>query len=90
MMLAFGMLLHAQAPASSGQQAGPVQQPAQVSADERQKKLRADAEQLRVLAQALKASVDAATKDELSVKVIHQAEQIEKLAKAVKEQRPPQ
>jgi dsDNA-binding SOS-regulon protein len=59
-------------------------------ADERQKKLMADAEQLRALAQALKTSVDATKRDELSVKVVHQAEQIEKLARAVREQRPPQ
>jgi type VI protein secretion system component VasF len=77
-MLAFGMLscvVHAQAP--------------KASAEERQKKLLADAEQLRTMAQALKASVDATKKDELSVKVVHQAEQIEKLAKAVKEQQVP-
>jgi hypothetical protein len=87
-MLAFGMLLHAQAGAR--QQAASLQQPAKMSADERQKKLLADAEQLRAMAQALKASVEATRKDELSVKAVHQAEQIEKLARAVREQRPAQ
>jgi len=54
-------------------------------AEQRQKKLMADAQQLLAMAQSLKTSVDATKKDELSVSVIRQADQIEKLAKSVKD-----
>ncbi len=89
--LTLGMLsgwAHAQAPASQGQSnALSVSEHDQMksAADERQKKLMADADHLLAMAQALKASVDATKKDELSMKVVREAEQIEKLARAVRE-----
>jgi type VI protein secretion system component VasF len=54
-------------------------------ADQRQKKLIEDAQHLLAMAQTLKTSVDATKKDELSVEVIREADQIEKLAKDLKE-----
>jgi type VI protein secretion system component VasF len=58
---------------------------AEMVADDRQKKLLADADQLLAMAQQLKSSVDQTKKDELSIQVIKQADQIEKLAKSVKD-----
>ena len=55
-------------------------------AAERQQKMLDDAQRLLDLAQRLKTSVDKTNKDELSVDVIRQAEQIEKLARQVREQ----
>ena len=55
------------------------------AANDRQKKMLADADQLLAMAQQLKTAVDQTRKDELSVDVIRQADQIEKLAKSVKD-----
>ena len=52
---------------------------------DRQKRLVADTDKLLVLATDLKAQVDKSTKDTLSVDVIKKAEEIEKLARSVKE-----
>jgi hypothetical protein len=52
---------------------------------ERQKMLVADTDRLLALAQQLKADVDKTDKDVLSIDVVKRAEQIEKLAKSVKE-----
>jgi nitric oxide reductase activation protein len=53
--------------------------------NDRQKRLVADTEKLLVLATDLKAQVDKSTKDTLSVDVIKKADEIEKLARSVKE-----
>ena len=53
--------------------------------NDRQKRLVADTDKLLVLATDLKAQVDKSTKDTLSVDVIKKAEEIEKLARSVKE-----
>jgi hypothetical protein len=52
---------------------------------ERQKTLVADTDKLLALAQQLKADVDKSNKDTLSIDVVKRAEQIEKLARSVKE-----
>ena len=52
---------------------------------DRQKRLIADTDRLLNLATQLKADVDKTTKDTLSIEVIKKAEEIEKLAKSVKE-----
>jgi hypothetical protein len=52
---------------------------------DRQKRLVADTEKLLALATDLKAQVDKSTKDTLSVDVIKKADEIEKLARSVKE-----
>ena len=53
--------------------------------NDRQKRLVADTDKLLVLATDLKAQVDKSNKDTLSVGVIKKAEEIEKLARSVKE-----
>jgi nitric oxide reductase activation protein len=53
--------------------------------EDRQKSLVADTEKLLALAQQLKADVDKTNKDTLSIDVVKRAEQIEKLARSVKE-----
>jgi hypothetical protein len=53
--------------------------------NDRQKRLVADTDKLLALATDLKAQVDKSTKDTLSVDVIKKAEEIEKLARSVKE-----
>lgn len=53
--------------------------------DERQKKLIADTDKLLALATELKANVDKSDKNTMSVDVIRKAEEIEKLARSVKE-----
>lgn len=58
---------------------------AEMVAEDRQKKMLADADQLLAMAQQLKLAVDQTKKDELSIQVIKQADQIEKLAKSVKD-----
>ncbi len=62
-----------------------AQERQQLAAEERQKKMLNDADQLIVLAQKLKVSVDKSNKDTLSIDVIREAERIEKLAKQVRE-----
>ena len=52
---------------------------------DRQRMLVADTDKLLVLAQQLKADVDKSNKDELSIDVVKRAEQIEKLARSVKD-----
>jgi hypothetical protein len=52
---------------------------------DRQKRLVADTEKLLALATDLKQQVDKTTKDTMSVDVIKKAEEIEKLARSVKE-----
>lgn len=54
-------------------------------ADQRQQKLQSDADKLLELAQQLKVSVDKTNKNTLSVQVVREAENIEKLARQVKE-----
>ena len=53
--------------------------------NERQKRLEADTEKLVALTTALKAQVDESDKNILSVDMIKKAEEIEKLARSVKE-----
>lgn len=62
-----------------------VNSQAQMAAADRQKKMLADADELLAKAQLLKVAVDQTRKDELSVDVIRQANEIEKLAKSVKD-----
>jgi competence transcription factor ComK len=62
-----------------------VNSQAQMAATDRQKKMLADADELLAKAQQLKTAVDQTRKDELSVDVIRQADEIEKLAKSVKD-----
>ena len=52
---------------------------------QRQKKLVDDTNRLLAMANELKASVDKTTKDTLSLQVIRQADEIERLAKSVKD-----
>ena len=52
---------------------------------ERQKKLIADTNRLLALANELKVDMDKTTKDQMSIQVIHKAEEIEKLARSVKD-----
>lgn len=52
---------------------------------DRQKRLLADTNRLLALATELKADMDKTTKDTLSIDVIKKAEEIEKLAKSVKD-----
>ena len=52
---------------------------------DRQKRLVADTDRLLALATQPKADMDKTTKDTLSIEVIKKAEEIEKLAKSVKE-----
>ena len=51
---------------------------------ERQKAALAEANRLFELAQQLKVTLDKTRRDELSMQVIHQADEIEKLARSVK------
>ena len=55
------------------------------SADERKKQITNDSSQLLTMAIALKAEVDKTNKDTLSLNVIRKADEIEKLARSVKE-----
>ena len=62
-----------------------AEQQAKLQNNDRQKRLVADTDKLLALATDLKAQVDKSTKDTLSVDVIKKAEEIEKLARSVKE-----
>jgi hypothetical protein len=53
--------------------------------EEHQKQLKADTDKLVALSTALKEQVDSANKDVLSLDMLKKAEQIEKLARSVKE-----
>ena len=55
------------------------------AAAERQQKMLDDAQRLLDMAQKLKLSVDKSTKDQLSMEVVREADQIEKLARQVKD-----
>jgi type VI protein secretion system component VasF len=78
------VVARAQQPIPSAAAAAGVERNKLMAAD-RQKKMLDDANQLLAMAQQLKDSVDKTRKDELSVQVIKQADQIEKLAKSVKD-----
>ncbi|MGI4852558.1 MAG: hypothetical protein ACRYF4_00765 [Janthinobacterium lividum] len=54
------------------------------SADDHQKAMQADVDRLLQLARQLKAEVDSSRKDELSIKVIRDADEIDKLARAAR------
>ncbi len=60
-------------------------QRARMRNDDRQKKIVEDTEKLLSLASQLKEEVDKSDKNTLSITVIKKAEEIEKLAKSVKE-----
>lgn len=64
---------------------GLAEQQARAQNSERQKRLVADTDRLLALATELKTQVDKTNKDILSVDVIKKAEEIEKLARSVKE-----
>jgi hypothetical protein len=80
-----------QAPSSSDESDGDVmtrrvmEQQAIKRNSQRQQDIVNDTAKLLDLAQQLKAEVDKSSKDQLSVSVIKKAEEIEKLAKSVKE-----
>jgi hypothetical protein len=61
------------------------EQQAKLRNDDRQKRLVADTAKLLALATDLKTQVDKSTKDTMSVDVIKKADEIEKLARSVKE-----
>jgi len=61
------------------------QQKAAVAGSDRKKQIADDSTQLLSMALALKAEVDKTTKDTLSINVIRKADEIEKLARTVKE-----
>ncbi|MCU1318530.1 MAG: hypothetical protein JWP98_48 [Edaphobacter sp.] len=61
------------------------EQPVRTEVSDKQKKLAADTDKLLVLATELKQEVDKTNKDVLSVGVIKKADEIEKLARSVKE-----
>ena len=62
-----------------------MQQQAERRNTQRQQDIVNDTEKLLSLAQQLKAEVDKSNKGQLSLSVVKKAEEIEKLAKAVKE-----
>ena len=74
-------------PADPNDPMGPhrEEQQAKLRNTDRQKRLVADTGKLLSLATDLKQQVDKSTKDTLSVDVIKKAEEIEKLARSVKE-----
>ncbi len=61
------------------------QEQAKLRNQDRQKKLVADTERLVALANELKSQVDKSNKDTLSLDVVRKADEIEKLARSVKE-----
>jgi methyl-accepting chemotaxis protein len=75
-------------PANSDETAWEVQQRKEMAKKvnlQRQEEIKKDTEKLLELATELKQSVDKTTADTLSLEVIKKADQIEKLAKSVKE-----
>lgn len=77
-------------PVTSGDHENPIEAQAarqrlKLMDEQRQKQLIEDTNKLVSLANELKEEVDKSTKDTLSLSVIRKAEQIEKLAKSVKE-----
>jgi hypothetical protein len=87
------MVFLAGAPGVPGREILPMQaeqqtlqeQPVRTEVSDKQKKLAADTDKLLVLATELKQEVDKTNKDVLSVGVIKKADEIEKLARSVKE-----
>jgi hypothetical protein len=85
------LALQGQAPVQAGNQASaPAQEktaetPPPVS--ERQKKLAADTDKLLALATDLKKEVDKTNKDILSIEVVKKADEIEKLARSMKNEK---
>ncbi len=67
------------------QQAPAPEQKAMTPAEKRKADLQADTERLYKLTQELKAEVDKSNKDTLSVSVVKKAQEIERLAKSIKE-----
>ncbi len=81
--LCVACMLPAQSPAQPGQAA--VQKEAVTpSAEDKQKALEADAERLVQLARQLRAELEHTRPDELSVKVLREAEEIERLARSTR------
>jgi hypothetical protein len=81
-------LTSAQSPASSDEATWEAQQQKDMAKKlnlQRQQEIKKDTEKLLELATELKQSVDKTTENTLSLDVIKKAEQIEKLAKSVKE-----
>jgi hypothetical protein len=77
-----------QASSAAPQAAGaetPTKQPDASSGSEQKKQISAESTQLVAMAMALKAEIDKTNKDVLSLNVIRKADEIEKLAHAVKE-----
>lgn len=73
-----------QASVDAREKAAEDQHAATSPVSERQKKLAADTDKLLALATDLKKSVDKTNKDILSVEVVKKAEEIEKLARSMK------
>jgi hypothetical protein len=74
-------------PSDSKKTAGPTPTtPVVVISDPRQAQIVADSEKLLKLSQELKAEVAKSNKDTLSIAVIKKAEEVEKLAKTLKEE----
>lgn len=75
-----------QDPKASDAKTGPAAAKAPLTPEEKkQEELRADTEKLYQLTQELKAEVAKSNKDTLSVTVIKKAQEIERLAKSIKE-----
>jgi hypothetical protein len=73
-------------PAAAGPAPGATQAPVADAHSEKQKELARQADQLFDMATELKAEVDKTNKNILSLKVVNEAEQIERLAKGMKSQ----
>jgi hypothetical protein len=92
LLLSLSVFAFAQSPsASSAKPQGQTpaeQKPAAVpmtAAEKRKADLQADTEKLYKLTQELKAEVDKSNKDTLSVSVVKKAQEVERLAKSIKE-----
>jgi cytochrome P450 len=70
---------------SAKQTAQPATKAPMTEAEKRKADLQADTEKLYKLTQELKAEVDKSNKDTLSVSVVKKAQEIERLAKSIKE-----
>ncbi len=73
------------ATAFAQQQPPPSDQKPMTAAEKRKADLQADTERLYKLTQELKVEVDKSNKDTLSVSVVKKAQEIERLAKSIKE-----
>lgn len=76
----------AAAPVAAAPEAEPVDIPAAHSGDQRRQQINDECANLLKMANSLKAQVDKTTKDELSISVVRQANQIEQLAHKVKDE----